>query len=116
MDTVISLSELNAGQADPLAENDIELIFEKHRRFGGDAAKKFRAKAIGNADGNVRWQRVGGDALVEDVVRLRLKNMSIRDMARTLKRSKAGIEKAIGRAKANGMLPLSGGHESVLPA
>jgi putative DNA primase/helicase len=111
MDTVIALLGLGEGQADPLAENDIEIVFEKHRRFAGEAAQSFRAKAIGDADGRVVWQRVGSDPLVDDVVRLRRLGKSIREIAELLKRSKAGVEKALGRAKAKGLLPLGGAHE-----
>lgn len=76
------------------------------RRFGGDAALPFRAKAIGDCDGRVVWERTGPDPLVDDVVRLRQQGMSVRAIANALKRSKAGIQKAILRAKARGLLPL----------
>ena len=106
VDTVLSVKALGEGQADPLAENDVELVFEKHRRFGGDAARTIRAKAIGDADGYVTWQAAGADPLLDDVVRLHRTGHSVRDMAEILKRSKAGIEKAISRAKAAGKWPL----------
>ncbi|MGD9597624.1 MAG: bifunctional DNA primase/polymerase [Steroidobacteraceae bacterium] len=105
-DTVLAVRAPGEGQADPLAENDIELVFEKHRRFGGEAARAFRAKAIGDADGYCTWQSAGTDPLLDDVVRLHKSGHSIRDMAAILKRSKAAIEKAIGRAKAAGKWPL----------
>jgi hypothetical protein len=108
MDTVLCLRALGEGQADPLAENDIEFVFEKHRRFGGDAAQTFRAKAIGDADGRVAWQRVGADPLVDDVVRMRLQGKSVREIAGLLKRSKNAIQKAVERAKGRGLLPLGG--------
>jgi hypothetical protein len=111
MDTVLCLRALGEGQADPRAENDLELVFEKHRLFGGEAAQAIRAKAIGDPDGRVVWQRVGVDALVDDVVRLRKQGMSIRAMAGALERTKKAIEKALGRAKARGLLPLTGGAE-----
>jgi putative DNA primase/helicase len=106
MDTVLSLRPLADGKADPQAENDIEIYFEKHRRFGGEAAAMFRAKALGDADGNCRWVRVGEDALVDDVVRLLNKGRAIRDIALELGRSKNGIQKAIDRAKSRGLLAL----------
>jgi hypothetical protein len=105
-DTVLAVKQPGEGQADPLAENDVELVFEKHRRFGGDAARTFRAKAIGDEDGYVTWRSAGADPLVDDVVRLHKSGHSIRDMAEILKRSKAAIEKAIGRAKAAGKWPV----------
>lgn len=105
-DTVLAVRSPGEGQADPLAENDVELIFEKHRRFGGEAARAFRAKAIGNEDGHVTWTAAGADPLVDDVVRLHQAGHSLRDMAQILKRSKAGIEKAVSRAKAAGKWPL----------
>jgi len=111
MDTVVCLRALQEGQADPLAENDIEFVFEKHRRFGGEAAQPFRAKALGDPGGHVIWQRVGTDALVDDVVRLRKQGVSVRDIAAKLKRSKAGIQKAIARAKGRALLPLGEANE-----
>jgi hypothetical protein len=114
MDTVVCLQALGEGAADPLAENDIEFVFEKHRRFGGDAAVPFRAKAIGDADGRVAWQRTSADPLVDDVVRLRLKRCSIREIAATLGRSKSGVQKAIGRAKGRGLLTVEAGGQAVI--
>jgi hypothetical protein len=105
-DTVVNIRRPGEGQADPLAENDIEIVFDKHRRFGGEAAKSFRAKAVGDADGYVTWTDAGDDPLVDDVVRLKKSGHSIRETAEILKRSKAGIEKAILRAKAQGKWPL----------
>jgi bifunctional DNA primase/polymerase-like protein/AAA domain-containing protein/primase-like protein len=110
-DTLICLQAIKSDQADPLAENDLEIIFEKHRLFTGEAAQPFRAKAIMDIDGREHWQRVGADALVDDVVRLRLQGMSIRNIAQALQRSKAGIQKAITRAKARALLPLGGSGE-----
>jgi hypothetical protein len=105
-DTVVVLRELPEGTGDPAAENDIQIAFEKHRSFGGEAALMFRAKAIGDADGYVIWQRAGADPMVDDVVRLRVQGKSVREIAGILKRSKAGVQKAILRAKARGLLPL----------
>lgn len=106
MDTVIAVKQPGAGQADPRASNDVEIVFEKHRRFAGEAAEAFRAKATEDADGYVTWSRCGVDPLAEDVARLRLQNRTIREIATTTGRSKAAIEKAIGRAQARGLLPL----------
>jgi len=111
MDTVLCLRGLPEGQADPLAENDIEFVFEKHRRFSGEAAVSFRAKAIGDPDGRVTWRRTGPDPLAEDVARLKQQGKSVREIAKTLKRSKAGIEKAISRAKSLGLIVIEGGRE-----
>ena len=108
LDVVLALRALGGGQADPLAENDIEFVFEKHRGFGGEAAQSFRAKAIGDADGRVTWARTDADALVDDVVRLRNQGQSVRAIAMQLNRSKSGVQKAIARAKARSLLPLNG--------
>lgn len=105
-DTVLAVKQPGEGQADPLAENDVEIVFEKHRRFGGESARSFRAKALGDADGYCTWVSSGTDPLVDDVVRLHKSGHSLRDMAEVLKRSKSGIEKAINRAKAAGKWPL----------
>jgi hypothetical protein len=111
LDVVIALRALDGGQTDPLAENDIEFVFEKHRGFGGEAAQSFRAKAIGDADGRVAWMRTDMDALVDDVARLRQGGQSVRTIAKALGRSKNGIQKAIVRAKARGLLPLTASGE-----
>lgn len=110
-DTVLRIASPEGGQADPLAELDAELQFEKHRRFGGAAAQPFRAKVFQDEDGFARWERVGDDPLVDDVVRLRLQGKSVREIARALRRSKNGIQKAVQRGQARGLLPLTGGDE-----
>ena len=61
---------------------------------------------IGDADGFAAWSLAGDDPLVDDVVRLRQQGKSIREIATTLRRSKNGIQKAVERAKARGLLPL----------
>jgi hypothetical protein len=109
MDTTIRIAPPGEGQADPRAELDLEIHFEKHRRFGGEAALSIRAKVIGDADGFATWERSGADPLVDDVVRLRKDGKSIREIASALQRSKHGVEKAIQRAKGRGLLPLSTG-------
>jgi len=106
MDTVLRIAAPGEGQADPRAELDIEIHFEKHRRFGGEATLPLRAKVIGDADGFAAWSLAGDDPLVDDVVRLRQQGKSIREIATTLRRSKNGIQKAVERAKARGLLPL----------
>ena len=111
MDTVLRIAPPGEGQADPRAELDIEIHFEKHRRFGGEATLPLRAKVIGDAEGFAAWTLAGGDPLVDDVVRLRLQGKSIREIASMLRRSKNGIQKAVGRAKARGLLPLTGDGE-----
>jgi hypothetical protein len=109
MDTVICLRAVLPPQADPLAANDVEIDpADKHRCFYGEDAAKFRAKAFEDCDGFVRWQRVGDDPLAEDVARLRLQGVSVRDIAKQLKRSKNGIQKAIERAKARALLVPGG--------
>lgn len=106
MDTVLRIAPPGEGQADPRAELDIEIHFEKHRRFGGEATLPLRAKVIGDADGFAAWTLAGTDPLVDDVVRLRLQGQSIREIANTLQRSKSAIQKAVERAKARGLLAL----------
>lgn len=106
MDTVLRLVPPGEGQADPLAANDVEIVFEKHRRFGGDAAMPFRAKAMEDPDGFCKWIRASADALATDCAQLHQEGLSIREIAKALGRSKAGVEKAIGRAKAKGLIPL----------
>jgi len=112
MDTVLCIRAVNPAQADPLAANDVEIdMSEKHRRFYGEAALPFRAKALEDIDNHVRWMRVGADPLAEDVARLRQQGLSVRAIASALERSKNGIQKALLRAKARGLLPLGGGDE-----
>lgn len=108
MDTVLRLVPPGEGQADPLAANDVEIVFEKHRRFGGEAALPFRAKAMEDPDGFCKWIRATSDPLATDCARLHLEEgLSIREIAKVMGRSKAGIEKALNRAKAKGLLPLT---------
>jgi putative DNA primase/helicase len=111
MDTVIRIAPPGEGQADPRADLDVELTFEKHRRFSGDAALPVRAKVTADADDFAAWELAGSDPLVDDVVRLRKGGVSVRKIAETLQRSKRGIEKALLRAKARGLLPLGGADE-----
>jgi len=111
MDTVIQLKAPGPGQADPHAANDLEIVFEKHRRFFGEEAEPFRAKAVEDCDGFVTWSRGGTDPLGDAVVRLRGQGKSVREIAKELGRSKRGIEKAIARAQARGMLPLGAVHD-----
>jgi hypothetical protein len=108
MDTVIAIRPPGEGQGDPQAENDVEIVLEKHRRFGGEAAQSFRAKAVGDVDGFVSWQRCGADPFAEDVARLRQAGHSVRAIAELTKRSKAGVQKALKRAQARCLLPLGG--------
>jgi len=108
MDTVLRVAAPGEGQGDPTAELDVEIVAEKHRRFGGEATLPIRARVIQDCDGLATWHLAAQDPLVEDVVRLRKAGQSIRQIAQSLKRSKAGIEKALMRAKARGLLPLGG--------
>jgi hypothetical protein len=111
MDTVLRLLAPGGGQEDPLAELDVEIHFEKHRQFGGDAVRPLRAKVLMDEDGNARWESVGSDPLADDVARLRKEGKSIREIAAALRRSKKAVEKALSRAKARGLLPLGGDRE-----
>lgn len=106
MDTVLKVAPPGEGQADPVAELDVDIQFEKHRRFGAEAAAAIRAKVIGDEDGFAAWQKVGTDPLVDQVVPMVKQGLSQVAIARALKRSRRGIQKAIGRAKAQGKLPL----------
>jgi len=108
-DTVIKMAP--AKQPDWRAKNDVEMGFDKHRRFSGVAAAPFRAQAIEKSEGRVAWERTGLDPLADDVVRLRKEGKSIRDMAKALGCAKNAIQKAIVRAKAQGLLPLSSTNE-----
>lgn len=106
MDVVLRVTQPGEGQADPNAELDCEIYFEKHRRFGGDAAKPIRAKVIGDADGFATWQLAGDDPLAADAARLHLQGKSQAEIAKTLGRSRRGVQKALERAKARGLVPL----------
>ena len=107
MDTVIGMRAPGEGQADPLAANDVELVFEKHRRFWGDEAQPLRARCMEDEHGAFTWERAGGDPLAEDAARLRRGGHSVRDIATKLGRSKRGVEKALERAKVAGLIPLT---------
>jgi len=104
MDTVIAMWPPGTGQEEPTAALDVEIVFEKHRRFGGEAAMPIRARVFEDADGHARWERAGEDPLAEDVARLRRQGQSIRDIALATRRAKSAIQKALQRAKARGLL------------
>jgi hypothetical protein len=108
MDTVLRIVAPGEGQADPRAELDVEVHFEKHRRFNGEATLALRAKVMADANGYATWTLTGPDPLADDVARLVLAGHTTREIEQLVNRNKSAVQKARKRAQARGLLPLGG--------
>jgi hypothetical protein len=108
MDTVLKVAPLADNRRDPNAAHDIEVTFEKHRRFFAADAEPFRATCTVDLDDFATWRREASDPLLLRVVELRKAGQSVRDIARALSTSKAAVQRRVERAKSRGLLPLGG--------
>ena len=100
----IELSDFEAGLIRTLTDEAGQVLPElANDRF---VAVPFRAKVFLDADDYARWELVDHDATAQQVATMVKQGMSVRQIATALKRSKNGVQKAIKRAKARGMLPL----------
>lgn len=108
MDTVLKVAPLADNRRDPNAAHDIEVTFEKHRRFFAADAEPFRATCAVDVDDYATWRREAADPLMPRVVDLRRQGLSVRDIAKSLGAGRSAVHRRIERAKSRGLLPLGG--------